>query len=78
MRYILLHSIRFKRKMEVIVLGNNLSRHDIDLVESIRGLSEEINLMTSELGELKTKMNHTIGMKINLSDLGKHQIAKIA
>jgi hypothetical protein len=64
--------------MEVIVLGNNLSRQDIDLVESIRGLSEEINLMTSELGELKTKMNHTIGMKINLSDLSKHQIVNIA
>ena len=59
-------------------MGNNLSRQDIDLVESIRGLSEEINLMTSELGELKTKMNHTIGMKINLSDLSKHQIVNIA
>jgi hypothetical protein len=59
-------------------MGNNLSRQDIDLIESIRGLSEEISLMTSELGELKTKMNHTIGMKINLSDLSKHQIVNIA
>ena len=59
-------------------MGNNLSRQDIDLVESIRGLSEEISLMTSELGELKTKMSHTISMEINLSDLSKHQTAKIA
>jgi len=56
-------------------MGNNLSRKDIDLVESIRGLSKEVSLMTSELGELKTKMNHTIGMEINLSDLSKHKIA---
>jgi hypothetical protein len=60
-------------------MGNNLSRQDIDLIESIRELSEEISLMTSELGELKTKMSHTpISMEINLSDLSKHQIAKIA
>ena len=58
-------------------MGNNLSRKDIDLVESIRGLSKEVSLITSELGELESKMNHTIGMEINLSDLAKQQ-AKIA
>ena len=58
-------------------MGNNLSTKDI--VESFRNLSEEVSLMTSELGELKTKMNHhTIGMEINLSDLSKYKITKIA
>ena len=62
-------------KDEVICMGNNLSTQDINLVESIRELSKEVSLMTSELGELKSKMNHTIGMEINLSDLSKHKIA---